>query len=67
MVPALLSSDYYSCHLDPDFLSLFQLFTKRSNFLLGHNITKAETPILDSTIKEFCSLHRHLFYERPEI
>ena len=23
VVPALLSSDYYSCHLDPDFLRLF--------------------------------------------
>lgn len=66
VVPALLSSDYYSRHLDPDFLKLFQLFTKMSKFLLGHNITKSEIPILESTIKDFCSLHRYLFYERHE-
>ncbi|CEP22253.1 unnamed protein product [Cyberlindnera jadinii] len=66
-IPALLSSDYYSRHLDSDFLSFLQLFTMMSNFLLTRSIRKSEIPILNSTIKQFCSLHRYLFYERPEI
>ena len=66
-IPALLSSDYYSRHLDSHFLSFLQLFTMMSNFLLTRSIRKSEIPILNSTIKQFCSLHRYLFYERPEI